>query len=67
MKQSQDTPNDTSPDLDLIRQVGDKAMQRLMEEFQLKLDPQNNNSSPSKDSPTELPQDQQDPKPQTDL
>ena len=67
MKQSQDTPNDTSPDLDLIRQVGDKAMQRLMEEFQLKLDPQNNNSSPSKNSSTELPQDQQDPKSQTDL
>ena len=37
MKQSQDTPKDTSPNLELIQEVGDKAMERLMKEFDLKL------------------------------
>ena len=31
------TPKDTSPDLDLIRKAGDKALQKLMQEFDLKL------------------------------
>ena len=65
MKQSQDTQNDTSKDLDLIREVGDRAMERLMEEFQLKLDPQKDSSDLNQSNQTELPQ--QEPNPQTGL
>ena len=37
MKQSATTQEDTSPNSDLIKEVGDKALERLMKEFNLKL------------------------------
>ena len=53
MKQSQDTPKDTSPNLDLIREVGDRAMERLMQEFQVQLKTKEDNSSPKEKESTE--------------